>query len=1587
MKKIPLLFPVAAASLLFAAGLAVPARADIRISEFMASNTKTITDNDGKYSDWIELYNTAGTPVNLSGWHLTDAAGDPVKWTFPPVTLGAYQTMMVWASNEDRRDPAKPLHTNFTLRAGGEYLALTRPDGTVEQSFGASYPPQFSDVSYGLGASTPPPQILLPAGSNAVPGPACRVRVPSLTASPVDSADQNTWMNPAFDDSSAAWTTAHTAIGYSILAPTVPPADPNSGNLFPPLIAPDGNVQTIYRSKNRGIYIRIPFTVGDTTRFKSLVLKMQHDDGFVAYINGNFKAHALASTAPALPTVPVPYNCTGVPSLANSDLEAAILKPIGLVSGDGPGIITTGPNLLAIHGINATATGNDAIFNPELSAILFPDLNGTTVYFSTPTPGVTNNAGTTALGPVITDTTETVPPLQVQPVWGGIESLPLVTSAVSGFSGVQGQGDWSWGYHAGTGAYNYLTTFTAFPGGASSGAWNGTTQWWTGTAWDHNTAAAAPFTFLSGDTAHPNDSAPGPKESPIARWTSTVAGPHTITGNFSRASTAGDGTTGRVYRNGTQIFSAVTKGDSQPFTLPVTLAVGDKIDFFLDVGGADDDTSDSTTYVAEIRQGQPPAVQNVPVVVTSTVGRTVRNIGTVTLKYRQMYGTEQSTGMNDAGTGADVVAGDGTYTGTFTTSALQPGQMVRWRVEATDTAANLTKDPPYLVPAEDQQYFGTIANDPSINTSALPVIHWFMDATVNPDTNTKSPIALYFKGELYDNCQSTIHGQSTSGFPKKSNDIDTPSDHRMKVFDTPGAARAKDINILSSYADKSKMRTTLAYETYAAAGVKGHYAFPVRIQRNGAFYAIGDFVEDADDRFLERLGLDPDGALYKVYNSLDGSTITTTNGGGVEKKTRRAEGTADFQAVVDGLVETKTLALRRQYAYDNVNMSQFVNMMAATSLILHNDWGHKNYYMYRDSNYTGEWYLLPWDVDLTFGHTWIGGPGYFDDDIDSSASVVLGPPNRLKSLLYAGGTGSGAAAAPEMVQMFLRRLRTLMDRHLGATASPASEFETRMRYWADQFDPPGLTVGQSDAYQDFKKWGFWVDTSGTQIVYTDSRAGDHTLRPYLGRMIDTNPSPTYPSANPNTNLNRTTIPAFLAGRRATLYATTHQSQAMPAAQAAAPAINIATVDYNPGIGNQEYVKLTNTGTVAVDVSGWVLSGAIDYRIPDGTVIPTGGGTTENIGALYIARDPVGFRARTTGPKSAQFCYCVGPYDGQLSARGESLILSNTAGTQIATTTWAAAPTAAQQFLRVTQIMFEPNAPTPAEIAVNNSLIDADFEWLELTNFGTSTLNLAGSQVVDGITYTFPAGTTLVAGAKLILSANPTAFALRYPGVTAAVLGPWLGQLDNSGETLHLVDPAGESVLDFSYNDKWYGPADHDGHSLVIYDPLTTPYSEWGGRPHWGVSLAPGGTPAAAVSPLGMVYNFWANTPFTSLERDNPLISGPAVNLDDDSLNNLLEYALGGNPKAGSEAPLPIGGSVVDGADTYRTISFRRVKNALDLSYVPEVSDEVDGGWAPLTGPPLSVTDNLDGTETVVVRDTVPVTAARRFIHVRILLAE
>jgi hypothetical protein len=118
--------------------------AEVRITEIMAAGQSAIADEDGGYPDWIELHNPDASAADLTGWHLTDDIGKASKWTFPARSLEPGGYLVVFASAKDRK--TDPLHTNFRLTSGGEYVALTRPDGSIAQEI--AYPVQIPDLSF-----------------------------------------------------------------------------------------------------------------------------------------------------------------------------------------------------------------------------------------------------------------------------------------------------------------------------------------------------------------------------------------------------------------------------------------------------------------------------------------------------------------------------------------------------------------------------------------------------------------------------------------------------------------------------------------------------------------------------------------------------------------------------------------------------------------------------------------------------------------------------------------------------------------------------------------------------------------------------------------------------------------------------------------------------------------------------------------------------------------------------------------------------------------------------------------------------------------------------------------------------------------------------------------------------------------------------------------------------------------------------------------------------------------------------------------------------------------------------------------------
>jgi len=110
------------------------ANSQIVINEYSCSNMNGIADNFGQREDWIELWNSTGAAIDLTGYYLSDKASNLTKWQIPSGSIPANGFKVVIASKRDLVNGTQ-LHPNFNLKqTKGEWIILTNPLGNVMDS-------------------------------------------------------------------------------------------------------------------------------------------------------------------------------------------------------------------------------------------------------------------------------------------------------------------------------------------------------------------------------------------------------------------------------------------------------------------------------------------------------------------------------------------------------------------------------------------------------------------------------------------------------------------------------------------------------------------------------------------------------------------------------------------------------------------------------------------------------------------------------------------------------------------------------------------------------------------------------------------------------------------------------------------------------------------------------------------------------------------------------------------------------------------------------------------------------------------------------------------------------------------------------------------------------------------------------------------------------------------------------------------------------------------------------------------------------------------------------------------------------------
>jgi hypothetical protein len=223
------------------------------------------------------------------------------------------------------------------------------------------------------------------------------------------------------------------------------------------------------------------------------------------------------------------------------------------------------------------------------------------------------------------------------------------------------------------------------------------------------------------------------------------------------------------------------------------------------------------------------------------------------------------------------------------------------------------------------------------------------------------------------------------------------------------------------------------------------------------------------------------------------------------------------------------------------------------------------------------------------------------------------------------------------------------------------------------------------------------------------------------------------------------------------------------------------------------------------------------------------------------------------------------------------------------TTWSALVearfTTPQDFSKLLLSELHYNPP------MSNNVDGEEFEFVELQNIGTNTLDLGGLSFTQGINFTFTNETLLAPGAFFVLVRNPAQFSARFP--TAPVHGVYSGKLDNGGETIRLSGPLGTTIFSLTYDDVLPWPVDADGSGFSLQRVNYAP--DLNAAANWTAALP---TPGS-VLPVELFDTDADGMPdvWEDAHGFNWLVAGDATeDADDDGSTNVSEFRAGTNPR-------------------------------------------------------------------------------------------
>lgn len=951
--------------------------------------------------------------------------------------------------------------------------------------------------------------------------------------------------------------------------------------------------------------------------------------------------------------------------------------------------------------------------------------------------------------------------------------------------------------------------------------------------------------------------------------------------------------------------------------------------------------------------------------------------------------------MYDDGTHGDTNAGDFIYAAIIPSSTQTHRRLVRYQITATDAPAHSITVPYADDGSPNFAYFvydGMPAWSGAFNPGVTPVVNYptnvlqtlptYQLIAANADVSNSQYNSSYngqrfygtlvYDGQVYDHVQFNNRGEASTYVSGKNKwRVHFNPTRELQARDNWGRRYDQpwdELNLNACASPWCAMHRGMggveeavsfrSYELLGVAAPKTHYLH---------FRVIDDAAETGATQFQ---GGNPSGVnggdlwgLYLAIESPDASFLDERElGDGNVYKIESSNGDKKHQGdnqVTDGSDWTSfrtasSSAQPESWWRTNMNLETFYSFHAGNRLLSNVDLrtGFNHYFYHAPDNL---WRVIPWDLDMMFvAETHQNGGTIAQNICLTVPALKLEFQNRARELLdlFAADASTNGGQIGQLIDEYARFIAPA-----GTTTNWAALDAAMWNYNPRTAGDPATHSGQSNHKGNF----YWTP-------YTDSRGGGNWVRTlatgnFAGSMqfLTEFATDKFP-----TNLTWTVGNGDQRGYG-------YQYLKFEAADATVPQRPSATylgAGSHP-INDLRFSASTYAGGNAFAAAQWrvgeisapglPLHNAAKPRIYEVTdvwrsaEISSNGIVTVPFTALQIGHT---YRARVRHKDVT----------GRWSRWSEAI--------QFVTTP---APTAlTSNDVVLSELMYNPPALSTTETTAGYTDKQL-FEYVELLNISTNTVNLDGLAFTNGITFAFGAGISLTPGERILAVKDTNAFTLRY-GAVGRIAGTYSGNLDNSGERIVLTS-IGQTVQDFTYSDgshpvgtdPWPASPDGTGPSLVLMNPGLAPNHNLASN--WRASTSTNGSPGYA-DPI--TYAEWA-------QRYPGL--GSATNDDDgDGASNHAEYVFGSQPTAATNRPAAVTGTLVslsvsNAVHTYFVFSYPRSATAGDVNYTVEFSPDLTT-WS-ATGVYLDSASNSDGTITERWRSAAPAAnTPRMFVRLR-----